>query len=146
RDFICDRYGQILGAHAPRLMERLYYLKFLELPDIVPTLAVALRNGDSRRVFEFDYGQLLFREAADAHRQCAVGFEIWTSDLELLLGAREEVFMVYESAVRTWSLAPESIDTASLVESFMWFTPRFRPREFLAFYREQIARTKAPAP
>jgi hypothetical protein len=59
--------------------------------------------------------------------------------MELLLAAQEEVFMVYESAVRTWSFVPAAIDAATLIESLMWFTPRYRPQEFLQFYRSRIA-------
>ncbi|MFL6551044.1 MAG: hypothetical protein ACJ8OJ_20305, partial [Povalibacter sp.] len=138
RSFLCDRYGQILGAYAPRLMEKLYYLKFTNPLGAQPTMVVVVRNGTARTVFEFDYGQLLFREASGLHQSHLVGFEIWAADLALMLGAEEEVFMVYESAVRPWSLAAD-IEPAALIEAFMWFTPRFRPQQFLDFYRTQIA-------
>jgi len=144
RDFVCNRYGYLLEAHAPRLMERLYYLKCQGAAEVTPTFAVSLRNGDSRRVFELDYGHLVFREAAVTAPPCAVGFEIWAADLEMLLAAREEVFMVYESSVRTWSFVPDSIEAATLIESLMWFTPRYRPREFLQFYRSRLAELQVP--
>ncbi len=145
RSFVIERYGQILGACAPRLMEKLYYLKFARLESIIPTLALVLRNGSARHTFEFDYGQLVFRETSvhAARHQYAVGLEMWASDLELLLGAQEEAFTVYESAVRPWSVAHEALDLASLQECFMWFTPRFRPQEFLEFYRGRIAELMA---
>jgi hypothetical protein len=143
QDFVRERYGQLLEAHAPRLMERLYYLKCQGAAGITPTFAVSVRNGDARHVFALDYGYLLFREASLTAPPCAVGFEIWAADLELLLAAQEEVFMVYESSVRTWSFVPDAIDAATLIESFMWFTPRYRPREFLQFYRSRIAQLQA---
>lgn len=139
KTFLTERYGQILGAHAPRLMEKLYYLKCTGLDAAAPTLAVVLRNAAARHTFEFDYGHLTFREVPSTDRSWAAGFEIWASDLELLLEAREEVFLVYESAVRPWSLVSDGFEPAALIECFMWFTPRFRPQEFLAFYRTQIA-------
>jgi hypothetical protein len=138
-EFICERYGQILLAHAPRLAERLYYLKCQGAGDFSPALAITVRNAESYRIYELDYGHLLFRDVTSSAPPCAVGFEIWASDFELLLGAAEEAFMVCESAVRTWSFVPEAIDAAMLSESFMWFTPRFRPEAFLAFYRSRIA-------
>lgn len=137
-DFLCDRYGQILGAYAPRLMEKLYYLKFSGTSGAQPTLAIIVRNGAQRHVFELDYGQLVLREAAALQQSHVVGLEIWAADLALMLGAGEEVFMVYESSIRPWSLVPD-IEPSALIEAFMWFTPRFRPQEFLAFYRAQIA-------
>lgn len=143
REFVCERYAQLLEARAPRLMERLYYLKCEGAPGVTATFAVSLRNGDSRRVFELDYGHLLFREASTTAPPSAVGFEIWAADLELLLAAREEVFMVYESSVRTWSFVPDVIDAATLIESLMWFTPRYRPQEFLQFYRSRLAQLQA---
>ena len=58
-------------------------------------------------------------------------------------GAEEDAFMVMESAVRTWSHAPALIDAPMLLEAFLWFTPRFRPSEFLRFYRSRIAELRA---
>jgi len=137
--FIAEQFGRILGAYAPKLMERLYYLKFQQVAGLAPTLAISLRNGGSRSVFELDYGHLMFREVhADAAPPSAVGFEVWAADMELMVNAEEEVFLLYESAVRLWSHVP-GLDTASLIECFMWFTPRFRPDEFLSFYKTRIA-------
>jgi hypothetical protein len=142
--FIVERYGQILGAYAPKLMERLYYLKFQPTRDLTPTLAISLRNGTDSRIFEFDYGQLLFPDVtATAIRPAAVGLEIWAADVESLIDAAEEAFMVYESAVRPWSFVPDMIEPAALIEAFLWFTPRFRPQEFLQAYLAQIAALQA---
>jgi hypothetical protein len=103
-----------------------------------------LRNGSSHTLYAFDYGQLLFHEIkSDAARPPAIGFEIWAADFEHLIGAKEEVFMIYESSIRPWTLVPAAIPQTQLIESFMWFTPRFRPKETLAFYRERIEQLKA---
>ncbi len=142
RDFIRDSFGQILSAHAPKLMEALYYLKFQHPAELSPTLAIHARNGTARTIFEFGYGQACFREVTRPTRPAAAGFEIWAADLELLLGAEEEVFLVYESAVRPWSYVPALLAESMLIECFMWFTPRFRPAEFLAFYRSRIAQLR----
>lgn len=140
RRFMLDDFAQTLGAHSPKLMEALYYLKCQECGDLSTTLHFVLRNGDHKFLFEFDYGLLLFRDVtATARRPAVVGLEIWAADMELIVGAREESFLIYESSVRTWSFMPGFIEAASLVECFMWFTPRFRPKETLAFYRERIA-------
>jgi len=144
RSFICERYAQVLEAHAPRLMEKLYYLKCQGAGERSPTFAVLLRNGDSRTVFELDYGHLMFREAPRLQPLAAVGLELWASDLELLLAAGEEVFTVYESAMRPWSCVPDLIEPAALIETLMWFTPRHRPKEFLDFYRARIAERRSP--
>ena len=139
RRFLCEDYGQILGAYSPKLIEALYYLKFQDCGDLVPSLHVVVRNADHRYIFEFDYGLLLFSDVdVNAKHPAVVGFEIWASDLELLIGAREESFLIYETSVRTWSHLPGFLDAPALIECFMWFTPRFRPKETLAFYREQI--------
>ena len=143
RDFIVGDFGRILGAHAPNLLQRLYYLKFQDLGAFASTLGIVVRNAGSRVAFELDYGQLAFAESAGAARPAAVGIEVWASDLELLLGAEEDAFMVMESAVRTWSHAPALIDAPMLLEAFLWFTPRFRPAEFLQFYRSRIAELRA---
>jgi hypothetical protein len=144
REFITERYGQVLGAHSPRLMEALYYLKCQGVDNVIPTLGISLRNGDSRWLYEFDYGHVKFDEVKSGKsKPPAVGLEIWASDLELLIGAEEEVFMVYESAIQRWSYVPTMIDDGMLIECFMWFTPRFRSREFLSFYRAQIAALRA---
>lgn len=146
REFIQQRFGGILGAHAPKLMEALYYLKFQDVGELQPSLALVLRNGATRNVFELDYGQLCFREvAASGARHAAVGLELWASDLELLLGAEEEVFLIYESAVRPWSHVPGLVAESMLIESFMWFTPRFRPDSYLEFYRSRIAALRSPS-
>lgn len=144
RRFLCEDYGLIMGSHAPKLMEGLYYLKFQECGELRPTLHVVVRNADKKYIFEFDYGLLLFTDVTTTAKYPAVvGFEIWAADLELLIGAREESFTIYESSVRTWSYLPAFLEAASLSECLMWFTPRFRPKETLAFYREQIARLRA---
>lgn len=146
QDFIREQFGGILGAYAPTLMERLYYLKFQQIAEITPTLALTLRNGAARYRFELDYGHLIFRPvAAGAAKPAAVGFEIWASDLELLVGAEEEVFLLYESAVRPWSYVPDMVDESKLIECFMWFTPRFRPKEYLQFYRSQLVALQTEA-
>ena len=61
-----------------------------------------------------------------------------------MIAAEEDAYMIAESAVRTWTHAPAIIDSAQLLEVFQWFTPRFRPREFLAHYRARIAELRAP--
>jgi hypothetical protein len=143
-DFILDDFGRILGAHAPNLMQRLYYLKFRDTGPFAPTFGITVRNGDARSTFELDYGRLTFAEVeAGVAKPAAVGVEIWASDLELLLGAEEDAFMVMESAVRTWSHTRDLIDGPMLLETFLWFTPRFRPNEFLRFYRSRIAELRA---
>ncbi len=140
KQFICDDYALILGAYSPKLIEALYYLKCQDCGNLSPSLYVVVRNADKKFIFEFDYGLLLFRDVtATAKHSAVVGFEIWAADLELLIGAREESFLIYESSVRTWSYMPSFLDAPALVECFMWFTPRFRPKETLAFYRERIA-------
>jgi hypothetical protein len=143
RDFIVDSFGRIFGAHAPNLAQRLYYLKFQG----GGTFGLSVRNGNARHVFELDYGQLAFVErAAGAPDRAAVGLEIWAGDLELLLGAEEDAFMILESAVRSWTRVPELVDTAMLLEAFLWFTPRFRPNEYLSFYRSRIRGLRAQPP
>jgi hypothetical protein len=138
--FVRENYAQILGIYSPKVIEGLYYLKFQACDELQPTLNVVVRNGDQKLIFEFDYGLLLFTDVTTtADRLGVVGFEIWAADLELLIDAREESFLIYESSVRTWSYIPTFVDAPGLVECFMWFTPRFRPKETLAFYRQQIA-------
>jgi len=140
RAFILERFGLVLGAHAPKLMEALYYLKSQDIGHVVPTLGLSLRNGESRCLYEFDYGHLVMREARSGRsKPPALGLELWASDFELLLGAQEEAFTIYESAVQRWNHVPGVIDDALLMETLLWFTPRFRPQEFLGFYRSQIA-------
>ena len=146
--FIEQRYGQILGAYAPKLMERLYYLQCQGAQDSAPRFAVRVRNGASQRLFELDYGHLAFRELRHTQTSPApvAGIEIWAADLELLIAAGEEAFTIYESAVRPWSHAPQAIDPSSLIECFMWFTPRFRPDAYLDAYRQEIARLDHATP
>lgn len=143
RDFIVGELGRILGAHAPNLMQRLYYLKFRDNGKVAPTFGITVRNANARYAFELDYGHLTFTEVDAAAKPAAVGVEIWASDFELLLAAEEDAFTVVESAVRTWSHARELIDAPMLLETFLWFTPRFRPDEFLRFYRSRIAELRA---
>ena len=67
------------------------------------------------------------------------------SEIEQAHGQERTGLMVYESSVRTWSFVPDAIDAATLVEAFMWFTPRYRPAEFLNAYRSRIAALKQTA-
>ncbi len=151
REFILGEYGKALGAHAPKLMERLYYLKFQAAAilgrspaTVGVALALILRNGASCAVFEFDYGALRFREVTLSHAlDYAVGVEMWASDFERMLRAEEESFTIYETAVRPWSTVPDILDERMLNELFLWFTPRFRPDEFLAAYRSRVAALKS---
>jgi hypothetical protein len=98
-----------------------------------------LRNGDARIAFALDYGRLELAELAPGARPAAVGLELWASDLELMLRAEEDAYMIAESAVRTWSETPDLIDAHALLEALLWFTPRFRPHEHLRHYRARIA-------
>jgi len=144
RDFVVDDFGRILGAHAPNLMQRLYYLKFQALPSASATFGLTIRNAGARHAFELDYGRLTFAEVgAAAAGRAAIGIEIWASDLELLIGAEEDAFMIVESAVRIWTRVPELVDAPMLLETFLWFTPRFRPNEFLRAYRARIRELRA---
>jgi hypothetical protein len=139
RDLVVAELGRIIGAHAPGLMQRLYYLKFQDRPGVAPTLGFNLRNGDARIAFALDYGRLELAELAPGARPAAVGLELWASDLELMLRAEEDAYMIAESAVRTWSETPDLIDAHALLEALLWFTPRFRPHEHLRHYRARIA-------
>jgi hypothetical protein len=139
RDFVAAELGRVLGGHAPNLMQRLYYLKLQDKPDFAPTLGLNVRNGDARLAFALDYGRLELVELPAGARLAAVGLELWASDLELMLRAEEDAYLIAESAVRTWSHAEELIDAPALLEALLWFTPRFRPHEHLRHYRARIA-------
>jgi phosphoribosyl 1,2-cyclic phosphodiesterase len=137
--FIVEEYGQKLGGYSPRLMEGLYYMKFQDCGDLNPTLHIVLRNGTSKYLYEFDYGLLQFGDVTTSVvREAVVGVEIWAADFELMITAKEEAFQIYETAVHTWSYLPAFLSETTLIECFMWFTPRFRPKETLAFYRKQL--------
>ena len=139
RDFVTAELGRIIGGHAPNLMQRLYYLKFQDTPSLASALYLVVRNGAARHAFELDYGRLEFVETQAGGRPAAVGIELWASDLELMLRAEEDAYMIAESAVRTWSHAEDLVDTPTLLEALLWFTPRFRPHEHLRHYRARIA-------
>ena len=139
RDFVTAQLGRVIGGHAPSLMQRLYYLKFQNKPDVAPTLGLNVRNGDARHAFALDYGRLEFTELPAGARPAAVGLELWASDLELMLRAEEDAYMIAESAARTWSHAEDLVDSPALLEALLWFTPRFRPHEHLRHYRARIA-------
>jgi hypothetical protein len=139
RDFVTAELGRAIGGHAPSLMQRLYYLKFQDAPELFPTLGLTLRNGDARHAFALDYGRLEFAELATGARPAAAGLELWASDLELMVHAEEDAYMIAESAVRTWSHAEQLVDTPALLEALLWFTPRFRPHDHLRHYRTRIA-------
>lgn len=144
REFVQNELGAGLCAHAPNLMQHLYYLKFQEASRIAPTLGLTVRNAGSRETFELDYGLARFAALdASVPRRAAVGVEIWASDLELMIDAREDAFTIRESSVKSWTHVPELIDESMLLEVFLWFTPRFRPNEFLAHYRARIAELRA---
>lgn len=139
RTFVTTELGATVSAHAPKLMERLYYLKMQSagMKEISATIALVLRNGSMRAVFEFDYGRLRFEEIVSGG-ECAAGVEMWASDLELIVDAEEEAFSIYESAIKPWSFVGDLIPESALNELFIGFTPRFRPREYLAAYRRAL--------
>ncbi|HEY3515574.1 MAG TPA: MBL fold metallo-hydrolase [Gammaproteobacteria bacterium] len=139
RDFVAAELGRVIGGHASNLMQRLYYLKFQDTPDLSPTLGLTLRNGDARHVFALDYGRLELIEQQPGARPAAVGLELWASDLELMVRAEEDAYMIAESAVRTWTHVQELVDAPTVLEALLWFTPRFRPHEHLRHYRARIA-------
>lgn len=139
RRFISESFGVVIGGYAPKLMEGLYYLKFQDSGSMPTTMRLVLRNGELKYIYEFDYGLLKFSDVtATATHEAVLGLEIWAADFELIIAAAEEAFLIYESAVRIWSHMPQFIAASALIESFMWFTPRFRSEETLGFYRKQI--------
>jgi len=141
RRFVCEEFGAAISTCAPKLMETLYYLKGMETDRVAPTFALKLRNGAAALHFEFDYGFARFREVKpDKATPAAIGIEVWAPDFKHLIDAREEVFMVYETAIRPWSHVPALVPVAALIESLMSFTPRFRPKATLDSYRESIGR------
>ena len=145
RDFVAAELGRVIGGHSPNLMQRLYYLKFQDMADFSPTLGVTLRNGGARHVFALDYGRLELVEQPPGARPAAVGFELWASDLELMVRAEEDAYMIAESAVRTWTHAEALVDSPTVLEALLWFTPRFRPHEHLRHYRARIAELRRHA-
>ena len=144
-EFVAAELGRAIGGHAPNLMQRLYYLIVQDTADFSPTLGVTLRNGDARHVFALDYGRLELIEQQPGARRAAVGLEIWASDLELMVRAEEDAYMIAESAVRTWTHAEELVDASTVLEALLWFTPRFRPHEHLRHYRARIAELRLHA-
>jgi len=139
--FVTETFGAIVGGYSPKLMEGLYYLKFQDCGERPATMHLAVRNGTAKYIYELDYGLLQFRDVTSiAKAEAVLGMEVWAADFELIISAAEEAFLVYESAIRIWSHMPDFIAANALIESFTWFTPRFRPVETLAFYRSQIAK------
>jgi hypothetical protein len=145
REFVTAELGRVIGSHAPNLIQRLYYLKFQDTPNLSPTLGVTLRNGDARQAFALDYGRLELIELPPGARPAAVGLELWASDLELMVRGEEDAYMIAESAVRTWSHAEALVDGPTVLEALLWFTPRFRPHEHLRHYRARIAELRGHA-
>jgi hypothetical protein len=139
--FVAEMLGAVIGGYAPKLMEGLYYLKLQDCCERPATMHLIVRNEKRKYVYEFDYGLVQFVDVTTTVKHEAVlGLEVWAADLELIISAEEEAFLIYESAIRIWSHMPEFIAASALIECFTWFTPRFRPVETLAFYRSQIAK------
>jgi beta-lactamase family protein len=147
-DFVRHRFGQLINAHAPDLMKHLYLLSALPDNGLLPTVALRLRDDSGNRHFLLDQGWLEFVPAppgTDLRRDVAGGVEIWASDLLLLADGREEPYLVYETAVRRWSNAPEIIGTALHVHMFLPFGPRQQPSAFEASYRGRLAEVSGAA-
>lgn len=139
--FVKESFGQILAAYAPELTRAIFDLTMNGDMGCQPTLALVLWNGDRAKTYEFRWGPLDFVEVIDcssAATRYAFGLEMWASDLKLLLNADEEAFFVYEAAVKEWNHFPELYQDPLCIEAFLWFCPRYRPKEYLAAYQRKL--------
>lgn len=144
-DFVRREFGQRISAYAPELMKQLFLLSTQPSNGLLPTIALRLLDDAGSRHYLLDQGWLEFVPAptgTDIRRDVAGGFEVWSSDLLLLADGREEPYLVYETAVRRWSNAPEVIGTALHVHAFASFGPRLQPAEFEGSYRRRLAEVR----
>ncbi|MCX5042165.1 MBL fold metallo-hydrolase [Aldersonia sp. NBC_00410] len=140
-EFVRVRFGQLLNAHAPLLVRKLFELASDPANTLLPTVALRLRDDGGSRNFIFDPGFLEFVPAptgTDLRRDPAGGVEIWASDLLLLADGKEEPYLVYETAVRRWSNAPAAIGSSLHTSMFLPFGPRLQPHEFRDSYRHRL--------
>jgi len=140
--FVTKRFGQMINAHAPELLLDLFELSAEPDQRFLPTVSLRLRDESGTRQFVLDPGWLEFVPAPaglSVRDDVAGGVEIWASDLGLLAEGREEAYLVYETAVRRWSNAPQQIGSALHVQMFSPFAPRFQPEAYERTYRARLA-------
>ena len=148
-EFVRREFGQRINAYAPELMKQLFLLSTQPNNDLLPTIALRLLDDTGSRHYLLDQGWLEFVPAptgTDIRRGVAGGFEVWASDLLLLADGCEEPYLVYESAVRRWSNAPQVIGTALHVHAFASFGPRLQPAAFESSYRRRLAEVRGSTP
>lgn len=141
-EFTETKLGHLIATHSQDLMKRLYELSALPGNNLAPTIALRLRDDSGARHYVLDPGWLEFVPASgdlNIRTDVAGGIEIWASDLLLLIDGLEEPYLVYETAVRRWSNAPEDIGRSLHVHLFMAFGPRFQQIEFERSYRRRLA-------
>lgn len=144
-EFVRREFGQRINAYAPELMKQLFLLSTQPGNGLLPTIALRLLDDTGSRHYLLDQGWLEFIPApvgTDIRRDVAGGFEVWASDLLLLTEGREEPYLVYETAVRRWSNAPQVIGTALHVHAFASFGPRLQPAAFEGSYRRRLAEVR----
>ena len=149
RTFVEQQYGQLINAHAPELMQRLFTLSTAPGNTLTPTIALRLLDDSSISHYLLDQGWLELvpvPDGTDIRHDVAGGFEIWASDLLSLADGREEPYLVYETAVRRWSNAPAVIGNALHVHAFACFGPRLQPAAFEDSYRRRLDEVSTTQP
>jgi hypothetical protein len=146
--FVRGDFGRLINAYAPTLMQKLFLLAADESTKLLPTIGLRLLDDSGPRHYLLDQGWLEFVPAphgTDLRTDVAGGFEVWASDLLLLADGAEEPYLVYETAVRRWSNAPETIGTALHVHAFAGFGPRLQPTKFGDSYQRRLTEVQDQA-
>jgi hypothetical protein len=147
--FVLDEFGRVMCDSSPTLDEALGKIARRSESQHVPRLFLRILNGNLRFDFELWHAQRRFvpvqatRNPAETH---IAGFEVWASDLDLLLRAEEEAHIVYEASVRAWNHDLDVLPYYLQSSLFAWFHPYFRPDAFLAAYRRMRNLPMAPEP
>lgn len=140
-NFVQYEYGKVIEGHAPVLMKGLHRLVMRNDGEHIPALFLQLRDGNDYYNFALHYGKLQFEKASDfgnPFERYATGLQLWASDLSLLLQAKEEAFLIYETSIIRWNHYPELTGELSVAELFRWFAPRYRSEAYLKAYQERI--------
>ena len=129
--------GSLVGG---AIFKGLYSLLHEQAAGRTPTFALALRNGDERRVYEYVPTACAFVPgAATPEETYLAGMECWGSDLLAILGGDLGPIALNFGRARLWNALPERFFFDLFAELHRVSHPLRRPAEYLRTYQRLLA-------
>jgi hypothetical protein len=136
--------GSLVGG---TIFKGLYSLLHDQATGRVPTFALAVRNGDERRVYEYVPSACAFvRGAENPEKTYLAGMECWGSDLLAILGGDLGPIALNFGRARLWNALPDRFVFDLFAEFHRVSHPLRRPAEYLRTYQRLWAENASVQP